>query len=395
MRRVHVGVISAVLLCLIASSAFAQATPEAKPPEKPKTFWDEVTFFSYIENSFVGNLHGTGKGDMNALRFYDLDGGYTFNMAEFSIKKDPTEARPFGFGLVVTGGEDARKNHALGIFRGDDDVYPYKDTPPIDLQEAYGSYKFPLGSGLVLKAGKFVSLLGYEVIEGPNNLNFSRSFLFSFAVPLTHVGALLSYNFGQVVTVVAGPVVGWDVAKDNNSSMSVMGQIAAGPIPDLVLGLNWITGPEQASNNSSIRTVLDFTANYTGFKGFTIGANVDYGWETKEPSLVAAGLSSTTAQWWGIAGYLAYDWTEKFRTAFRTEYFEDVDSVRTVVRTPGQKTKLWEVTLTAQYNIWKGLFARGEFRHDQANEVAFKPNGTGPTRKSQDTLSLSLYYLFF
>jgi hypothetical protein len=45
----------------------------------------------------------------------------------------------------------------------------------------------------VVKGGKFVTLLGYEVIEAPNNLNFSRSFLFSLAIPLTHVGALVTY----------------------------------------------------------------------------------------------------------------------------------------------------------------------------------------------------------
>jgi hypothetical protein len=394
MRRFAIGVVSAVLLCLAAASAFAQATSE-KPADTPRTFLDEVTLFGYIENSFVGNLHGTSRGDVNELRFYDLDGGYTFNMAEFSIKKDPSEARPFGFGLVVTGGEDARKNHALGIFRGDDDVFPFRDTPPIDLQEAYGSYRFPLGSGLVLKAGKFTTLLGYEVIESPNNLNFSRSFLYGLAIPLTHVGALLSYNFGKVVTVVAGPVVGWDAARDNNSAMSVMGQIAVGPIPDLVVGLNWITGPEQAGNNSHMRTVLDWTMTYTGVKGVTLGANVDYGWEEEEPLLVGAGLSDTTATWWGIAGYAAYDWTDKFRTAVRGEYFRDSDSVRTAAREPGLRTSLWEVTATAQYNIWKGLFGRIEYRHDQANERVFKVTSAGPTRRSQDTLSLSLYYLFF
>jgi hypothetical protein len=395
MKRSFIGAVSAVLLCLAASGVFAQATPEAKPPEKPKTLWDEVNLFAYIENSFVGNLRGTGRGDLNELRLYDLDGGYTFNMAEFSLKKDPSEARPFGFGLVVTGGEDARKNHALGIFRGDSDVFPFRDTPPIDLQEAYASYKFPLGSGLVLRAGKFVSLLGYEVIESPNNLNFSRSYLFSFAVPLTHVGALLSYNFGQVVTVVAGPVVGWDVAKDNNSAMSVMGQIAVGPIQDVVLGLNWITGPEQAGNNHHVRTVLDGTLSYTAIKNLTLGANVDYGWEYKEPSLVGAALSRTTAKWWGVAGYAAYDWTDSFRTALRAEYFEDRDSARTAARAPGLKTAIWETTLTVQYKIWKGLVARAEYRHDQANEKVFKTKLFGPTSKAQDTLSLDFYYLFF
>jgi hypothetical protein len=395
MRRAFAGVASAVLLCLAAASAFAQATPEPRPADKPKTFLDEVTLFAYIENSFVGNLRGAGRGDVNELRLYDLDAGYTFNMAEFKISKDPSDAHPFGFGLSITGGEDARKNHALGIFRGSDDVYPYRDTPPIDLLEAYASYKFPLGSGLTLKAGKFASLLGFEVIESPLNLNFSRSLLFSFAVPLTHVGALLSYTLGDVLTVTAGPVVGWDVAKDNNGSMSVMGQFILTPVKDLIIGFNWITGPEQNGNNHNPRTVLDWTFTYNGLKNTVLGLNVDYGWERKEPSLVAAGLSNTTAKWWGIGGYFAYDWTEKLRTSFRAEYFEDRDSVRTAAQAPGLKTAIWETTATVRYKIWKGLLARVEYRHDQANEKVFKANLFGPTSKAQDTLSLDVIYQFF
>ena len=395
MRRSFVGVASAVLLCLAASGAFAQATQEAKPPEKPKTFWEEVNLFAYVENSFVGNLRGTGRGDLNELRLYDLDGGYTFNMAELSMKKDPSDAYPFGFGLSITGGQDARKNHALGIFRGDDDVFPFRDTPPIDLLEAYFSYKIPVGSGLTIKAGKFASLLGFEVIEAPLNLNFSRSLLFTFAVPLTHVGALLSYSFGDVFTITAGPVVGWDVARDNNSSMSVMGQFVLTPTKDWIFGLNWITGPEQNGNNHHVRTVLDWTATFNGLKDTVLGLNVDYGWEYKEPSLVAAELSNTTAKWWGIAGYAAYDWTEKLRTTFRAEYFEDRDSVRTAAQAPGLKTSVWETTATVRYKIWKGLLARVEYRHDQANEKVFKTKLFGPTAKAQDTLSLDVIYQFF
>lgn len=395
MRRFRTGVILAALLCLGTASAFGQDKPEAKPPEKPKTFLDEVTLFAYLENSYVGNLRGNGRGNVNELRIFDLDGGYTFNMAEFSIKKDPSDAHPFGFGLVVAGGEDARKIHALGIFRGNDDVYPFRDTTPIDLIQAYAAYKIPLGSGLTIKAGKFVTLLGYEVIESPSNLNFSRSFLFGFAIPFTHVGALLSYSFGDWLTVTAGPVVGWDVAKDNNSAMSVMGQVALTPTKDLSAALTWITGPEQTDNNHNNRTVLDWTLNYTGIKNLTLGANVDYGWEYKEPSLVAAGLSDTTATWWGLAGYAAYDWTEKLRTAFRWEYFGDSHSVRTAVHVPGLKTTLWEATATVQHNIWKGLVGRLEYRHDEANERVFKVTNTGPTAKNQDTLSVSLYYSFF
>jgi len=381
----------------------AEAKPEEKKDEKPKTLWEENTLFAYIENSAVWNTGRASRGNHNELRFYDFEGGYTFNMAEFSIKKDPSENYPFGYGLVLTAGipgtsNDSQKNHALGIFRGDNDQFPFRNTPNFDLQEAYGSYMFPLGSGLTLKAGKFVTLLGYEVIESPNNLNFSRSFLFSFAIPLTHVGALLSYSPLPWLSLTAGPVVGWDVARDNNSRMSVMGQVGVSAVKDLVLSLNWITGPEQAHQNSNPRTVLDFVATYTGIKNLTLGANVDYGWEEDEATLAASGTrGNPDASWWGWAGYVAYDWTEALRTALRVEYFKDAESVRTGLSPLGTKLDLYEVTATVQYKIWKGLVARVEYRHDSANQKVFAIRAPGyvPTGKSQDTISFDLYYLFF
>jgi len=42
----------------------------------------------------------------------------------------------------------------------------------------------PVGSGLTLKAGKFVTLLGYEVTRRRATRIFSRSFLFTFAIPV-------------------------------------------------------------------------------------------------------------------------------------------------------------------------------------------------------------------
>jgi Putative beta-barrel porin-2, OmpL-like. bbp2 len=369
-----------------------------KPEEKPKTLWEEIALFAYIENSYVWNLGHTGQGDVNELRDYDFDAGYSFNMAEFSIKKDPTDRRPWGFGVVVTGGLDAQKNHAIGIFRDDDDAFPFRNTFKLDLQEAYGSYKFDIGSGLTLKAGKFVTLLGYEVIEAPNNLNFSRSYLFAFSIPLTHVGALLSYQVFPWFSITAGTVVGWDVARDNNSTMSYTGQFAFTPIKDLILNFNWITGAEQAHTNSNPRTVLDYVITYTGIKNLTLGLNVDYGWEKDEAFLRASGTrADNDASWWGWAAYVAYDWTEAFRTALRLEYMKDAEGVRTQLSPPGTKLDLWEVTATAQYKIWKGLVGRVEYRHDSANQKVFAIRAPGyvPTGKTQDTISFDFYYLFF
>jgi Putative beta-barrel porin-2, OmpL-like. bbp2 len=376
---------------------------EKKEEEKPKTFWDENTLFGYIENSLVWNTGRASRGNHNELRFYDFQGSYTFNVGEFSIKKDPSDRYPFGYGLVLTAGipgtsNDSQKNHALGMFRGLDDQFAFRNTANFDVQEAYASYQIPIGSGLTLKAGKFVTLLNYEVIEAPNNLNFSRSFLFTFSAPLTHVGALLTYQPLSWLSVTFGTVVGWDDAKDNNSTMSYTGQFAFTPIKDMTANLNWITGAEQNHNNGDPRTVLDFVFNYTGFKNLTLGLNVDYGWEYDEAYLKSTGTrQDNDASWWGWAAYAAYDWTEKLRTALRLEYFEDAEGVRTQLSPPGNKLDLWEVTMTAQYKVWKGLVARVEYRHDSANQKTFSIRAPGyvPTGKTQDTISFDLYYLFF
>ncbi len=399
MSRAPIAILLGLLLVAAGSPAYAQAKPdEPKAEEKPKTLWEETTLFSYLESSYVWNTAPTGRGNHNELRLYDFNNNFTFNVGEFSIKKDPSDRYPFGGGVVVTAGIDSQKNHALGIFRDSDDQFAFRNTDKFDLEEAYGSYKIPVGSGLTLKAGKFVTLLGYEVIESPNNLNFSRGFLFSFAIPLTHVGALATYSVTEWLALTAGPVVGWDVAKDNNGRMSVTGQVAVTAIKDLALNFNWITGPEQTRQNSNPRTVLDLVSTYTGVKNLTLGLNFDYGWEEDEASLAAAATrQNNDASWWGWAGYAAYDWTETLRSALRLEYFKDVDGIRTLAVAAGTPVALYSVTATLQYKIWKGLVGRLEYRHDDADRKAFSVRTPGlvPTGKTQDTFMLALYYAFF
>jgi Putative beta-barrel porin-2, OmpL-like. bbp2 len=380
MRRLGRGL--AGLMLALAGVGIAAA--QEKKEEKPKTFWEEITWFAYVENSYVFNLRGNSD-STNNLRLYDFESGYTFNMAELSVKKEPSDRYPFGFGLVLTGGDDAQKNHAIGIFRDEDDVFPFDDTDKFDVQEAYLSVRLPLGSGLTVKGGKFVTLLGYEVIESPSNLNASRGLLFTLAIPLTHVGGLFSYGVTDWLSVTAGPVLGWDVADDNNSAPSGIGQIAVTPVKDLTTSLNFIIGPEKNDDDSDIRWVLDLVANYTGMKNTVLGFNLDYGHEEN------AGIGGGDAVWWGIAAYAAYDWTEWLRTALRLEYFADEDGARTGIDGLG----VWEATATVQFKIWKGLVARLEYRHDDADKRAFKPKGGVFTQKQQDTFAISVYYTFF
>jgi len=321
---------------------------------------------------------------------------------ELSLKKDPSERYRFGYGAVITAGVDSQKNHSLGIFRDADDGAPlYRNTEKFDLPEAYVSYLVPLGSGLTLKAGKWATLIGYEVYESPKNLNFSRSFLYTLGTPYTHTGGLISYQFTSWFGATVGLTQGWDNSDNNNGYVRPIGSFAFTPIDKLSATVNFLVGPEQNRNQMhggvNNRWIVDTTVLYTGIDKLTLAVNFDFAGEENDPALVAT-RQDANSRWGGIAGYVAYDWFQALRTALRLEYFSDPQGVRSSETiAPGLKVDLWEITMTVEYKIWRGLVGRVEYRHDEANRKAFslQNHGLTPTSRAQDTISFSLYYLFF
>src|SRR6266568_938854 len=404
------------MLCAVAMIA-AEAGPalaqrsladllgrEATPEGQPKGLLEEMFLYGYLENSYVVNLGQASRGNTNDIRFYDHDVGYTWNALELSFKKDPSERYPWGFGVVMTAGMDSQKNHSLGIFRDLDDGPPYlRNTPKYDLAEAYGSVLLPVGEGLTVKAGKWATLIGYEVYESPKNLNCSRSLLYTIGTPYTHTGLLATYPFTTWFSVSAGFTNGWDNADNNNGYLRPIGSFAFTPSDKLSATVSYLFGPEQnhdqmRGHDINNRWVVDTTIVYTGIDRVTLAVNFDFAGEENEPALVAVGRQNANSSWGGIAGYAGYDWTKALRTVLRLEYFYDPQGVRSSETVPaGKNVDLFEVTATAEYKIWRGLVGRLEFRHDEANRKAFSLQGNGltPTSRAQDTMTAALYYSFF
>jgi hypothetical protein len=389
-----------VLVTALVAAAAPLLVFAADPPDegkKPATFRDELRLFAYLEASYTWNLGGASRGGVNELRMYDYVEGFTFNMAELSVKKDATEAHPFTFGLVLTAGADAQKNHSLGIFRDDSDEFPFRNTAPFDVQEAYVGVLIPVGAGLLVRAGKWVSLLGYETIESPTNLNFSRGYLFNFAGPSTHTGVVATYPATDWLTAQLGVATGSDTTEDNNESPMIGVGVQLTPREDLTVTVGALVGPEQTGNDRNQRWILDAVIAYTGLPRTTLVAEITGGKEKREASLVALDTRrDTDASWWGWAVWAAYDWTDRFRTAVRQEYFKDSDGARTGF---GSKLSLWSTTLTLEFRIWRGLVARLEYRHDQADERVYRTRYDNtrtlvPTSRAMDTISLSTFYSF-
>ena len=100
------------------------------------------------------------------------------------------------------------------------------------LEQALVKFRIPVGNGLDIYAGKFVTFLGYEVIESPANPNFSRGLLFTNAIPLTHTGVYADYKFNDTFEAKFGVVDGWNnsTSLPNGSDNTFGGKAITGQL---------------------------------------------------------------------------------------------------------------------------------------------------------------------
>ena len=265
--------------------------------------------------------------------------------------------------------------------------------PSVELQQAFISTTVPLGKGIQLFGGKFVTLLGAELIESKDNPNISYSYPFYFAIPLTHTGVRGKYVFTDMIDLQLGVVTGWDNPRDNNNQPSYEGRLGLTFSDKYSLGVAWIAGPEwltaDARNNQPRdrigrnRGVIDLVAIAKPTPELTFILNYDYGTESQVP--VGAGRRDT--HWNGLAGYVIYGWTDRFSTALRGDYFSDSTGSRVL------HGKLWGLTLTPAYKFTEKFIGRMEYRHEWASRNFFSKGRTA-TDRDQGIFALQAVYAF-
>jgi Putative beta-barrel porin-2, OmpL-like. bbp2 len=269
-----------------------------------------------------------------------------------------------------------------------------------EIEEAYAVYAPEWARGWQVKGGKFVTLLGAEVIEAPSNMNFSRSFLFGFAIPFTHTGMLVTPPLGDHFAASIGWVNGWDNVGDNNGGKTLIGSVGWIPSSQFSLYVNGTFGPEQTNKNNNPRGVGDVVSTIT-LDPVTISLNGDYGHEDQ------AALNGTTEKWYGFSGIIGLTLKDLIcipaGVYVRGEWFRDSGGGRT-----GADQTLDEATFTAKYFVTDKLTLWAEYRHDWSTANSFEKNGTVTTtdpttgevttsprfRDAQDTVALAASYLF-
>ncbi len=374
MIRKLLGLVVAVLT--IWGSVIRSGAEEAKPEAKPAITLDQIKdllgLSIYLQGGYTLNFVSPDSGT-NEQRVFDQKANtFLLDLAEIQFTKNPPVGG-VGFNMKVAAGETAKFIHSAGLGNPGDEF---------DLTEAYVNYVARLGSGLKLQFGKFVTYHGAEVIEARDNFNYSRSFLYNFAEPITHTGFLAGYKFSDAFAANVYLVNGWDVTNDNNNGKSFGASFVVTPFKPVQLTFNFMYGPEQANNSSNNRFLFDWIGIFQAAKKLKFTADVDYAHEDNDP--LNGGKDS---QWYGVAVYAKYEFTDFFSASIRGEYFNDKNGVRT-----GIPQELKEITLTPEFKIAKNLLLRTEYRHDWSDQKAFDSHKETSSKKSQDTIALAMMY---
>jgi hypothetical protein len=360
------------------------------------SFFDTIDLGFYVDTTYQYVFDRGATSDLQLRSLYPDNQQFAINAFTISVSKTPTLEGGImdllGFRADILFGEQAPLLSSNGL-----------ESDVVDPYQAYLQFLAPVGTGLNVYAGRFVTLAGYEVIEARSNPNITRSILFGFAIPFTHTGIRSDYTAGPL-TFTAGLNNGWDQVKDANGNATIESQIAfshsGGVISDSWFGVTGYFGREPGdigfAETNGWRELITAVGTITFNDWLTFIVDADFGWQQ---DIIFNELGSEEGvSWWGIAGYVVLDVHPAINLALRGEYFDDEDGFRT-----GTAQKLFELTPTISVKPFKGLIAgnrfvdnfeaRVEFRWDHSDVRYFEKEDSGFEKDQYDIMAQLLYWI--
>lgn len=345
-----------------------------------------INIGGHVEVSWTHNLDNPSDG-INVGRVFDFeDDDPTFNQLDVFIERvakiSGTEW-DWGFRMEWIWGGDARLIHANGLF--DDDGVNNGPDEQFDPVQFYAQVNIPVLNGVLLTAGKFVTLLGYETINPTTNPLYSHSYSFGYAIPFTHMGIMAKAPINENLALTIAVTRGWEQAcEDNNDSHSYMGQLAYTNGENMDAYFNVISGPEQSDDDQDWRHVFNAVVVYRLSDQITLVADGVYGFEQD------AADDGGDATWCGIAGYGMYKFSDMLTFVGRLEYFNDQDGARGLGATVYEATAGVNIRPCPDNEWLGGLLIRPEVRYDWSNNDIFD----GGSEDTQLTLGIDAIFSF-
>lgn len=369
--RSEIRLLAVVLfLASVAAPALAQQSGGQGTNDRFLDFLRRTEVSGFVDGYYSYNFNTPVTRKAGPERTFDVyTNSLSLNLAEFSLEKKPTSDSRGGFRIDLDYGPTQEIVNA-----GDPASQP---TIFRNLGQAYLSYQADVGKGLQIDFGKFVTPLGFEVIKSRDDWNYSRSLLFTLAIPFFHMGARATYALNDKVAVAGYVVNGWNNTLAVIDKKTGIGQITVKPTSKFSATETYIFGP-QAPNTTKWRQVADTVATYSLTPKLTLAGNYDYGQDNESGAKV----------WWqGVAGYGKFQYNDWFAVAPRWEWYDDPQGF-----TSGAAQKMKEFTLTSEFKHKDGVIARLEYRYDYSDIPFYLRNNRLSTH--QTTFTVGLIYAF-
>jgi Putative beta-barrel porin-2, OmpL-like. bbp2 len=379
-----------------------------------------VKVFGWIENSFTGNANGRPKNGMNfGVNPNNLAdqwmGNQYYLVIERLVRKD--DSLNFGYRIDTLFGNDAQFNHAHGIL---DRAFRPNSFAQYDPAQYFAEVHLPLLTvgGIDIKAGRFYSPAGYEVVPATGRPLLSVPYMFNYGQPFTLSGMLTTLHLSKDINLYNGTVSGWDRQFDSKYTWSYVGGLSANSRSGKTsLATTFIYGPDQfptflpLSQNPSYpigsippppqfagktnpgyrsngRGLFTTVLSYKWSDKLTQVMETDQAWETNVPFALGNtdGFNRHNAQWYSFGNWFLYNFNDKFTGVWRSEIFRDNNGVRT-----GTVADYCEFTVGGIYKPKPYIWIRPEIRYDFTNGPKVYNDDT---RNSQLTIGFDVIFLF-
>ncbi|MEI7692907.1 MAG: outer membrane beta-barrel protein [Verrucomicrobiota bacterium] len=423
----HLVALSGILAALAVGEVCADSAPEASAQDTKKmvqnnfveTAQKGIKLSGYVDSGYSYNFTGSSRFQSSVNGRFGSDtaqrGDFNLYAVKIALEKalsDENKAQA-GFRTDIMIGEDASyfvnrtAMSALGVISNTNN-----NSNSLFLEQAYVEIRAPVGNGWDFKVGKFVSILGYEVMERPANMNTTFGLLFN-VMPLYYTGVLSSYKFDDYLDAKLGVVNGSN--SDNNTTtnpnagdgvalLAALNVTAPGGNANWSNNFQYSTGNDNNTSNGSTFTSINSGTSTTvpNTSANTVIYNSWGNWAPKfanDKLLLAfntllgastggAGAVSTQTCVYGAGAYAKYQFNDWFSLASRGETLgsnnagsfgnhgaNDTSSATRHVT----GNNLWEYTLTAGFNVIDNLLLRAEYRMDWGsniyNQPTSNPNG--------------------
>ena len=378
----------------LAAIGAVSLTSAARADEKPNYLQTSVattTLSGYVDTSIEWDP-GTGNAVVPGYAYNaGKQDGFNLNSVVITLAKAEDETEwAAGYDVDLMFGPD----NPLGT-----GVFATGGTP---LRQAYVTLRTPVGNGIDWKLGVFDTIIGYESTVDPSNPNYSRSYGYSIE-PTSHTGFTGTYKVNDEVSFTAGlantSVSAVDARANPPKAESYKAFLADvsltaptnwGSISGSSLYIGFINGWNAtadgvvAGSTGAVQQNLYIgTTVNTPLSALKVGASYDYVGVQKQSYVAAGGGTVAIPEAWANAVdlYATYQVTEKMSLNSRAEYFwESKNSPSApIVGTIGalEPSKVFALTETVQYDLWKNVLSRLEVRwdHQAGSLVGGGPNG--------------------